>query len=90
MFIKGRGAEILRKFRLPHILREPFKVLVRILVSWLAIWKPIRMTEMKVHCAFVKGGTRSVAFIGGTMWYIFDWKSHNKHRCALAKAGKTV
>jgi hypothetical protein len=22
--------------------------------------------------------------------YIFDWKSRNKHRCALAIAGKTV
>jgi hypothetical protein len=26
----------------------------------LAIWKPIVTAEMKVHCAFVKGRTRSV------------------------------
>jgi hypothetical protein len=48
------------------------------------------MVEIKVHCAFVKGGTKSVVLIGGTMWYIFDWKSCNKDRCALAKSGKTV
>jgi hypothetical protein len=36
----------------------------------LAIQKPIGMAEIKVHCAFVKGGTRSLVWIGATM-YIF-------------------
>jgi hypothetical protein len=48
------------------------------------------MAETKVQCAFVKGGTRSEVLKGGTMRYIFDCKSRNKHRCALANAGKTA
>jgi hypothetical protein len=46
------------------------------------------MAEMKVHCAFVKGGKRSVILTGGTIWYIFDWKSRNKHSFPVAKVSK--
>jgi hypothetical protein len=56
----------------------------------LEIYKPSGLAETKVHCAFVKCGTSSEVLIGGTMWYIFDCKSCNKNRCALAIAGKTV
>jgi hypothetical protein len=47
------------------------------------------MADMKVHCASIKGGTRSVISIDGTMPCIFDRKSCNKQLCALANAGKT-
>jgi hypothetical protein len=58
LFSNRGGAEILSKFRLPPVLWEPFKVLLRLPV-FLAIWKPIGMAEMIVHC-----GTRSVVLIG--------------------------
>jgi hypothetical protein len=64
LFITGRGAEILSKFRPPPIMRDPFKVLVRLLVILLTIWKPLGMAKMKIYCAFVKSGIRSVIVIG--------------------------
>jgi hypothetical protein len=36
------------------------KPLERLLVFLLTIWKPLWMAEIKLHCAFVKDGTRSV------------------------------
>jgi hypothetical protein len=51
----------------------------RLFVFCLAILKPIGMVEMKIHCVFVKGGTRFVVLI-----------SCNKHRCTLANAGKKL
>jgi hypothetical protein len=43
--------------------------LERLLVFLSAIWKPFGMAEMKLLCAFIKGGTRSVIRI--TNVYIF-------------------
>ncbi len=39
LFIKGNGAEILRKFRPPLILWEPFKILVLLLFYNLLEWR---------------------------------------------------
>ncbi len=74
IFIKGRGTEIFSEFPTPPVLWQPFKVLERLLVFWLAIWNPVGIADMKVQCAFVKGGTKSVVLIGGTMCILL--KSH--------------
>jgi hypothetical protein len=49
--IKEWAAEVLRKIGPFPILWELFEVLERLLVFWLAVWKPIWMTERKIHCA---------------------------------------
>jgi hypothetical protein len=94
LFIKGRGAEILSKFSPPPILRDPFKVLVRLLVFWLTIWKPLGMAKMKIYCAFVKSGMRSVVVIGETVCvlYIHLWleKPQQTPLRPIAIAGMTV
>jgi hypothetical protein len=89
LFITGRGAEILSKFRPPPILRDPFKVLVRLLVFLLTIWKLLGMAKMKIYCALVKSGMRSVIVIGETVCTSLIGKAAT-NRCALAIAGKTV
>ncbi len=93
LFITGRGAEILSKFRPPPILRDPFKVLVCLLVFWLTIWKPLGMAKMKIYCAFVKSGMRSVVVIGETVCttvHLWLEKPQQTPLRPIAIAGKTV